>query len=272
MAPKLISTENNLEVQVFRHFNLLGLITLIKKEVLRFMAVYMQTVIAPVITTLLFYVVFSIALGGEGRMVNDLPYMYFVAPGLIMMSMAQNAFAHTSSSLMIAKIQGSIVDLLMPPLSYIEIFLGYTIGAILRSLIIGIICVAMFALLKGYVPQAPLKLLVFGVLGASMLGVIGIIGGIWADKFDNIAAVTNFVIIPLTFLSGTFYSLEQLADGWKIVAYMNPFFHMIDGFRSGMTGISEANTLTSIFVLVVTNLALIFVALRVLKTGYKLKS
>lgn len=263
---------DRLKVRRFGRWNKVGLQMLIQKEALRFLSVYMQTIIAPVVTTLLFYVVFTLALGGEDRMMNDIPYMQFIAPGLIMMTMAQNAFANTSSSIIIAKAQGNIVDILMPPLSHVELFLGYTIGAIVRGFIIGVVCLIAFAIFNGYIPQDPLKLFIFGILGTSMLGIIGVIGGIWADKFDHIAAVTNFIITPLTFLSGTFYSLDKLSGGWKILAMSNPFFHMIDGFRSGMTGESEANTMLSITILVCTNIVLIFVALRILKTGYKLKS
>ncbi len=261
-----------LTVRTFGFFNTIGLTTLIQKEVLRFMSVYMQTIIAPVVTTLLFYMVFALALGGDARMMNALPYMEFIAPGLIMMAMAQNSFSNSSSSLLIAKVQGSILDILMPPLSHIEIFLGYMIGAVLRGMMIGAVCLIAFALFKGYMPDNILILFVFGILGSSMLGIMGIIGGIWADRFDHIAAVTNFIITPLTFLSGTFYGLDQLSGIWKTLAMFNPFFHMIDGFRSGMTGVSEFNTLLSIMILTGTNLVLIFVALRVLKTGYKLKS
>jgi ABC-2 type transport system permease protein len=272
MTPSQEKASYDLNVRGFGRWNTVGLYTFVRKEVLRFAAVYMQTIIAPVVTTLLFYMVFSLALGGDDRVMNGMPYMAFIMPGLIMMTMAQNAFANASSSIMIGKIQGSIVDVVMAPLSYFEIFLGYTIGAILRGLFIGAACIVAFALFKGYVPQDPIVLIVFGVLGASMLGVIGILAGLWAEKFDNVAVITNFVITPLTFLSGTFYSLDQLSGTWKLLALLNPFFHMIDGFRSGMTGVGEMNVLLSLAVLLVTNLALIFIALRVLKSGYKLKS
>ena len=272
MPPASENLVYELKVREFQRGNKVGVSAFVRKEVMRFISVYMQTIVAPVVTTFLFYTVFSLALGGDSRTMNNMPYMAFVLPGLIMMAMAQNAFANASSSIMIAKVQGSIVDVLMPPLSYLEIFLGYTVGAILRGVMIGAVCIVVFAVVIGYMPQSPLILLAFSILGTSMLGVIGILGGIWAERFDHLATVTNFIITPLTFLSGTFYSLEQLSGIWKTLAYINPFFHMIDGFRAGMTGVSEANIWISLLALVFTNLVLIFITLRVLKTGYKLKS
>lgn len=262
----------DLSVRQFQYWNSVGLYVLVQKEILRFWSVSMQTVFTPVISTFLFYLVFSLAMGGDERVMNGLPYTQFVVPGLIMMNMSQNAFANSSSSLVIAKVQGNIVDVLMSPLSYAELFLGYVAGGVFRGMMIGIVCIILFAVLKGFIPQSIITLLVFGVMGTSMMAIMGIIGGIWADRFDNLAAFSNFFIIPLTFLSGTFFSLDQLSGIWRDIAFFNPFFHMIDGFRAGMTGVSETPILTSFIVLLITNIVLAFIALRILKTGYKLKS
>ena len=210
----------------------MGLQTLIKREVGRFLSVYTQTVIAPVITTLLYYTIFALAFGGIARQIGGVPFLDFLAPGLIIMTMIQNAFANTSSSVVISKVQGNIVDVLMPPLSDFEILTGYVVGAVTRGLTVGIATGLVVSL---FVPLAVIswwKVIAFALLGTMMLGLLGLAGGIWSEKFDHIAAFTNFVITPLTFLSGTFYSVDSLPGIWKSLAYYNPFFYMIDGFRS----------------------------------------
>ncbi|PJB70506.1 MAG: multidrug ABC transporter permease [Alphaproteobacteria bacterium CG_4_9_14_3_um_filter_47_13] len=249
-----------------------GLITLIGKEVGRYLSVYTQTIVAPVITTLLFYAVFFLALGGMTQTIGDISYMEFLAPGLIMMAMAQNSFANTSSSIVISKVQGNIVDVLMPPLSATELFIGYVTGGILRGLMVGFatgLAVSLFISLSLF---SVFYIVLFAILGTMMMSSLGLAGGIWSQKFDHIAAVTNFIITPMTFLSGTFYSIGRLPELWQTVAHYNPFFHMIDGIRYGFTGHADGNTLAGIFLLVIINLILACLCLWMLRTGYKIKS
>lgn len=260
------------ELREFGAINVTGLLTFLRKEVQRFLAVYMQTLIAPVITMALYYLVFALAMGGMGREVEGIPFMSFIAPGLIIMTMAQNAFANTSSSMVIAKVQGNIVDILMPPLSATEIFLGYAGGSVIRGLLIGSLSFIALLIFTETRVDNVFMLLIFGFLGTLMLGTMGLIGGIWSDKFDHIAAVTNFVITPLAFLSGTFYALDSLPGIWRTIALYNPFFHMINGFRFGATGITETNINISVLFLIFVNMVLSGIALRMLKSGYKLKS
>lgn len=252
--------------------NVEGLKTLIGKEVGRFVAVYTQTIVAPVVTTLLFYTVFMLAFGGVQREVGDISFLNFLAPGLIMMTMAQNAYANTSSSLVIAKVQGNIVDVLMPPLSSLELMIGYLTGSILRGLVIGLVSVIVVGLFVGMPIDNIWYILGFGVLGTMMMGALGVIGGIWSEKFDHIAAFSNFVITPLTFLSGTFYSIHTLPEAWQKFALYNPVFYMIDGFRAGFITQADAPPETGLIVLVAANIFLCFVIYRMLERGYKIKS
>ncbi len=252
--------------------NWLGLWTLYVREVRRFFKVYMQTVAAPVVTTLLFLAIFLLALGGQRRMIGGLPYPEFLAPGLVMMAMVQNAFANTSSSLMIAKVQGNIVDVLMPPLSPGELVWGFALGGVTRGLVVGAVVAAVTAF---FVPihVYDLGLTLFHAIAASLcLSVLGTIGAIWADKFDHIAAVTNFVVTPLAFLSGTFYSIDVLPPPWREVALGNPFFYMIDGFRYGLTGHADSSLVAGVAVMVATNAALVVACHAMFKRGYKLKA
>jgi ABC-2 type transport system permease protein len=253
--------------------NWIGIRTLIQKEVGRFLNVYLQTIVAPVITTLLFYIIFKLAFGETaGRGIAGVPYLEFLVPGLIMMGMAQNAFANTSSSIVIGKVQGNIIDILMPPLAPWEILTGYVIGGVLRGMLIGAVAVAILTPFVGLSIENPLNLIIFGLLGTAMLSLLGIVGGIWADKFDHIAAVTNFVVMPLTFLSGTFYTVERLTPFWQNLAHINPFFYMIDGFRSGFLGVADMPLSYGIITLVFVDLLLWWTALTMLRTGYKIKS
>lgn len=252
--------------------NWIGLGTLYRKEVSRFLKVFTQTVAAPVVTTLLFYTIFALALGGVVRMAGSVPFLEFLAPGLVMMSMVQNAFANTSSSVMIAKIQGNIVDVLLPPLSPSELLVGYVAGGVTRGLLVGLVT---FIAIRLFVPVGihnPAFILFHGVAASMLLALVGVIGGIWSDKFDHIAAVTNFVVTPLAFLSGTFYTIDRLPEGWQIVAHLNPFFYMIDGFRYGFIGQSDGTLIAGLAVMTAINVALWLLAHRMLATGYKLKA
>ena len=252
--------------------NWLGLWTLTGKESGRFIKVYAQTIVAPVITTLLFYLVFSLALGGSQRMIGNIPYMSFLAPGLIMMSMAQNAFANTSSSIVISKVQGNIVDVLMPPLSPMELTLGYTIGGIARGFVVGAVSILVLEVLMDMQITDIGYIVYHAVMGSMMLALLGLIGGLWSEKFDHLAAVQNFIIMPATFLSGTFYTVDRLPENWRFLCHLNPFFYMIDGFRYGFIGISDGTLGTGLIVLAVSNAVLLAAAYKMIATGYKLKS
>lgn len=252
--------------------NTIGLYTLVKREVGRFINVYLQTIVAPVVTTVLYYAIFALAFGGQGREIGGVPYMEFLAPGLIMMGMAQNAFANTSSSLVIAKIQGNIVDLLMPPLSEFEIFAGFLIGALIRGLTVGLctgLTIALFVPLHLY--DWPV-ILIYAVLGTMMMASLGLAAGIWSDKFDHIAAVTNFIVTPLTFLSGTFYDMRALPPVWQTFAHYNPFYYMIDGFRGGFLAAYDHPHGMALLTLITVNIALAALVLWMLRSGYKIKS
>lgn len=267
-----VTNQNKNEPCFFLGVNIVGLWTLASKETERFLNVYMQTVVAPVVTTMLFYAIFAVAFGGFRPDVYGVSYLQFLAPGLIIMTMSQNAFANTSSSLMISKIQGSIVDLLMSPLSAGEIYAGYIIGAILRGLTVGTVTTLAMMFFVDIEIYSLASVFAFAFLGTMMLASMGVAGGIWADKFDHIAAVTNFIVTPMTFLSGTFYAIEQLPEIWQKIAHYNPFFHMIDGFRYGFIGHGEGFPVWEISFLVVINIILSSLCLWMLHRGYKIKS
>jgi ABC-2 type transport system permease protein len=252
--------------------NWTGLGTLCLKEVRRFIKVFGQTLVAPVITTLLFLAIFTLALGGGARMASGLPFAEFLAPGLIMMAMVQNAFANTSTSIVIAKVQGNIVDVLMPPLSAAELTAGFTIGGVARGLAVGVVVgLAILPLVPFHIYDW--RFVLFHAVAAStMLAVLGVIGGVWADKFDHLAAVTNFVVVPLSFLSGTFYSIERLPEAGRIFAFVNPFFYMIDGFRYGFIGHADGSLAIGMAVMLGTDILLLLLCHRMFATGYKLKA
>ena len=249
-----------------------GLWTLYVKEVRRFLNVFTQTLLAPMVTTLLFLAIFTLALGRTSQVVGGISFAQFLAPGLIMMAMMQNAFANTSSSIVIAKVQGNIVDLLMPPLNARELTLGLCGGGVTRGLLVGV------AVGLGMWPFVTIQIhdvwvMVFYALNAClMLSLLGMIGGIWAERFDHIAAVTNFVITPFSFLSGTFYSIERLPEAWRSVAFFNPFFYLIDGFRYSFIGHSDGSLLLGATVLLAINGGLWILTSRMLATGYRLKA
>jgi len=252
--------------------NWLGLWTLTWKETKRFVKVYTQTIIAPVITTLLFYTVFALALGGASRMIGDIPYLSFLAPGLIMMSMAQNAFANTSSSIVISKVQGNIVDVLMPPISALEMTIGYSLGGIVRGLAVGTASILVLVPFTHLPVEHPEYIAYHALMGSTMLALLGLIGGLWSEKFDHMAAVQNFIIMPATFLSGTFYSADRLPGAWKLLCHLNPFFYMIDGFRYGFIGVSDGTLGVGLIVMAVVDAILLLICYRMFATGYKIKS
>jgi len=248
-----------------------GLYTLFKKELLRFWKVSFQTVAAPVMTALLYLLIFSHVLESHVQVYPGVSYTAFLIPGLTMMSLLQNAFANSSSSLIQSKVMGNIVFLLLTPLSYWEFFIAFLAAAIVRGLVIGL-SVFLVALFWVDVPVAhPLLILAFALMGSAMLGALGIIAGIWADKFDQLAAFQNFIIMPLTFLSGVFYSIHSLPPFWQKVSHLNPFFYMIDGFRFGFFGQGDISPLVSLSIVALCFLALSWLTLHLLKRGYKLR-
>ncbi|MGF6263884.1 ABC-2 type transport system permease protein [Paraburkholderia youngii] len=248
-----------------------GFGTLFYKELLRFWKVSFQTVLAPVITALLYLTIFGHALRGHVEVYPGVEYTSFLIPGLVMMSVLQNAFANSSSSLIQSKITGNLVFVLLPPLSHHEMFAAYVLAAVARGLCVGF---GVFIVTIWFVPlafTAPLYIIVFAMFGAAILGTLGLIAGIWAEKFDQLAAFQNFLIMPLTFLSGVFYSTHTLPPGWREVSRLNPFFYMIDGFRYGFFGVSDIDPLMSLAIVAGFFVVLAVVAMRMLATGYKLR-
>ena len=227
-------------VRRFGRVNWLGLCTLYAREVRRFAKVWGQTVLAPIATAGLFLLVFNFALADRRGDVMGMPFVQFLAPGVLMMAVVQNAFANTSSSLLIAKVQGNIVDTLMPPLSSAELLIGYALGGATRGLVVAVATGAPLFLLLGIEVAHPLWAALFLLLGALALALAGMIVGMWCQKFDQMAAITNFVVTPLAFLSGTFYSVADLPTGFWAVSHVNPVFYFIDGFRGGTLGVSDS--------------------------------
>jgi ABC-2 type transport system permease protein len=253
-------------------FNTLGTYTLCKREIWRFMKVWNQTVVAPIITTLLFLAVLILALGDHARFIDGVPYANFIAPGLIMMAIVQNAFANTSSSLMLAKIQGVIIDILMPPLSGAEVVFSLVIGGVVRGFMVGLaVMAAVYVFVPFSIEHAWVG--IFYVLSASvMLALLGILTGIWSQSFDQLSAITNYIITPLSFLSGTFYSIKQLPEFWYHVCHYNPFFYMIDGFRYALTGYTDGSVVQGMVVLTAVNIALWTTTSVLFTKGYRLKT
>lgn len=248
-----------------------GVYTLFKKEVLRFWRVAFQTIASPVITALLYLLIFSHVLEGRVQVYDDVPYTAFLIPGLIMMSLLQNAFANSSSSLVQSKVMGNIIFVLLTPLTYLQFFLAFLAAAIVRGLIVGlsIYLVALFFIDLPLVHVA--WVITFAILGSALLGTFGIIAGIWSDRFDQMAAFQNFVIMPLTFLSGVFYSIHSLPPIWQTISKFNPFFYMIDGFRYGFFGKGDISPWVSFFVVSTFLALLVLLSLKMLKSGYKLR-
>jgi ABC-2 type transport system permease protein len=248
-----------------------GFRTLLYKETLRFWKVGVQTVAAPVLTAMLYLLVFSQALAGHVQAYPGVSYVAFLVPGLVMMSVLQNAFANASSSLIQSKVTGNIVFVLLPPLSPLEIYGAYVLASIARGLMVG---AGVFLATVFFVPPtfaAPAWILVFAVLGSAILGTMGLIGGIWAEKFDQIAMFQSFLIMPATFLAGVFYSVHSLPAFWQAVSHLNPFFYMVDGFRYGFFGQSDVAPLVSLAVVCATLAVALGVALQLLRSGYRLR-
>ena len=246
--------------------------TLFYKEVLRFWKVGFQTVAAPVITALLYLMIFGHVLEGHVKVYDRIEYTAFLVPGLVMMSVLQNAFANSSSSLIQSKVTGNIVFVLLPPISYLEFFAAYVLASVVRGLVVGagvLLATFWFAPLTF---AEPWWILVFALMGGAILGSLGVIAGIWADKFDQLAAFQNFLIMPLTFLSGVFYSVNSLPTFWQQVSHWNPVFYMIDGFRHGFFGVSDASPWLSLAVVSACLALLATFTLNLLKRGYKLRA
>lgn len=245
--------------------------TLFYKEVLRFWKVGFQTVAAPVMTAILYLLIFGHVLENRVTVFGDVGYTAFLLPGLIMMSVLQNAFANSSSSLIQSKIMGNLVFVLLTPLSHRAWFIAYVGSSLVRGLVVGagvLVCTAWAANLQ-YV--APLWIVVFAVLGAALLGSLGVVAGLWAEKFDQMAAFQNFIIMPMTFLSGVFYSIHSLPPFWQQVSHLNPFFYMIDGFRYGFFGKSDVSPWISLAVVGAAFIVVAGLTLRLLRTGYKIR-
>jgi ABC-2 type transport system permease protein len=251
--------------------NWLGLQTLIQREVQRFLKVGAQTVFAPLIQTLLFMLVFSLVRGGAWPG-TERAYADGLAAGLVMMSILSNAFQNSSSSIVIAKVQGNAVDFLMPPLSALELTIAFIVGAAARGLLVGLASLVAVAWLANVIPAHPLVALYYAIVASMIFGAIGLLGGIWADKFDHLAAVTNFVIVPLTFLSGTFYSTAILPEPIRTLSHYNPVFSLIDGFRYGFIGHADAPLLMGAAISGALALALCWASWAMLKSGYRLRS
>jgi ABC-2 type transport system permease protein len=246
--------------------------TLLYKETLRFWKVAFQTIAGPVLTAMLYLLIFGHALEDHVKVYDSVSYTAFLVPGLAMMSLLQNAFANSSSSLIMSKMMGNLVFLMLTPLSYMNWYVAYVGAAVVRGLIVGfgVFLVAVFFTSVTFV--APVWIIVFGVMGAALMGTLGLIAGLWAEKFDQLAAFQNFVVMPMTFLSGVFYSIHSLPAFWQGVSHLNPFFYMIDGFRYGFFGVSDVSPWLSFSVVGVALLLVSGIAINLLRVGYKIRS
>jgi len=258
---------------ISKTFNRVGLETLCRKEIKRFLKVWQQTVLGPLVTTLLFMVIFTLALSSAGRGVAGIPFVDFLAPGLLMMAVIQNAYQNPSSSILISKIQGNIIDVLMPPLSPLELTLGYTIGGVARGVMVGLALFLAFLFWPGAHTgiHHVWAFLYYLFSGAVLMSLAGAIAGTWAEKFDHSAGLNNFVVVPLSLLSGTFYSIQRLPEAFQTLSLWNPFFYLIDGLRFSMTGFHDGSLLTGSLVVLGINTALAVVVYKMFKSGYKLK-
>jgi len=246
--------------------------TLLKKEMLRFWRVGFQTVAAPVITALLYFLIFSHVLADRVQVYENVPYTAFLIPGLIMMSVLQNAFANSSSSLIQSKVMGNLVFVLLTPLTYFQFYIAFLLAAIIRGLVVGL-CIYLVTIWFVDLHVAYLWMIVaFALLGSALLGTFGIIAGIWANRFDQMAVFQNFIIMPLSFLSGVFYSIHSLPPFWQKISHLNPFFYMIDGFRYGFFGKGDISPLFSLAIVGTSFIVLALITLKMLKSGYQLRA
>lgn len=252
--------------------NLVGLRTLTYKETLRFLKVYLQTIIAPLVTSVLYLLVFAHVLETRMQVFPGVTYTAFLVPGLIMMSAIQNAFANSSSSLIQSKVSGNLIFVLVAPLSNLEIYLAFTAAAVLRGLLVGLGVYLVGSIFTPLPIHSPFYLVAFGVLGSAACASMGIIAGIWGEKFDQMAGVTNFVITPLSFLAGVFYSVDALPPGWRLLSHFNPFFYMVDGFRYAILGVSDVDPRLGLAVTLLCLATLATVTLKLLQSGYKLRA
>jgi ABC-2 type transport system permease protein len=248
-----------------------GFRTLLWKEVLRFWKVSTQTIGAPVLTAVLFLFIFGHVMEGRVRMYDSIPYAAFLVPGLVMMSVLQNAFANSSSSLIQSKITGNIIFVLLPPLAYWEFFAAYVLAAVARGMVVGTAVMLVTLPFVHMEFRHPLWVLAFAFCGSAVLGALGMMAGIWAEKIDQVASFQNFLIMPLTFLSGVFYSIHSLPVFWQGLSHFNPFFYMIDGFRYGFFGVSDAHPAKSLAVVAAFLVLVSGLTLAVLRSGYKLR-
>lgn len=246
--------------------------TLLYKEILRFWKVAFQTIAGPVLTAMLYLLIFGHALEDHVKVYDQVSYTAFLVPGLAMMSLLQNAFANSSSSLIASKVMGNLVFLMLTPLSFLHWFVAYVGAAVVRGLVVGLGVFAVSSLFAQISFVQPLWIVVFAVLGAALMGMLGLIAGLWAEKFDQLAAFQNFVVMPMTFLSGVFYSIHSLPAFWQGVSHFNPFFYMIDGFRFGFFGVSDVSPWHSLAVVVGAIAVIAAISLQLLRTGYKIRS
>ncbi|SFK03135.1 ABC transporter permease [Celeribacter neptunius] len=272
MAHDKLQGETQMGVRRFGRVNWLGLYTLTEREIRRFLAVWTQTLLAPLVTAGLFLTIFTLAIGPSRGDVMGVPFVHFLAPGILTMTVIQNAFANTSSSIMISKVQGNIVDTLMPPLSPGELVIGYLSGGAVRGMIVAVAIWTVMAVFVSLPLAHPLFAIAFVLLGALFIGGLGILAGIVSQKFDHMAAITNFIITPLSFLSGTFYSVETLPQWFKTLTHMNPVFYLIDGVRYGIIGRSDSAPLLGLCVMGGVTAVVVFIDWQFFKRGTNLKS
>jgi len=267
-----ISSKYKIGTRRFGSVNWIGTWTLYKKEVLRFLNVWIQTIFSPLISALLFLLVLSLAIGTDRGNVLGVPFINFLAPGLVAMQVIQQSFSHSASSFMIGKIQGNIVDILYAPLSAGEVTISITLAAVTRSIMIAFISICIFHLIINFEIKNYFTLIAYTFLSSFILGALGIVAGLWAEKFDHMATVTNFIIIPLSFLSGTFYTIDKLPSYLYTISKANPFFYMIDGFRYSFIGQSDGSISVGLIYLTTLSLIMWMAAYLLYKKGYKIKS
>lgn len=272
MSRMFIPTMKTPQPRQYGAMNWVGLRTLLEREIFRFLKVGGQTVLAPLVSGVMYMTIFSVAVGSRGVGDNALPYADFLAPGLMMLGLINNAFANTSSSLIIAKIQGNATDFLMPPLSALELTIGFLGGAVARGLLVALASAISMIPFAHVLPLNLWIVLYFSLMAAIIFGAIGLIGGIWADKFDQLATVTNFIILPLTMLSGTFFSLDRLPVAVQAWAHINPVFLLIDGFRFGFTGHADGNVALGALVAFILASSLSVACWALLRSGWRLKA